>query len=161
MPSDNYMAEILLKGLGARHGGTGSTNAGAAVVRSTLARDGITAQVVDGSGLSHRNRTAPRDVVRLLTRMNGDATTGPAFRSSLAVAGVSGTLAGRMRGTVAAGRCRGKTGTLGGVSALAGYCRTVAGHEIAFAFLMNNVSVGGARTLQDRMAIALAGYRGG
>jgi serine-type D-Ala-D-Ala carboxypeptidase/endopeptidase (penicillin-binding protein 4) len=161
VPSDNYMAEILLKGLGARHGGAGTTTAGVAVVRSTVAREGISPQVVDGSGLSSGNRTAPRDVVRLLMAMNADQTAGPAFRASLAVAGVSGTLAGRMRGTTAAGRCRAKTGTLSAVSALAGYCRTVAGHEIAFAFLMNGVSPSGARTLQDRMAIELARYRGG
>ncbi|MBA2638368.1 MAG: D-alanyl-D-alanine carboxypeptidase, partial [Solirubrobacterales bacterium] len=67
----------------------------------------------------------------------------------------------RMRGTPAAGTCRAKTGTLLGVSALAGYCRTRAGDDLAFAFLMTSVSIFGARGAQDRMAAALAAYDGG
>ena len=77
----------------------------------------------DGSGLSRSNRTTPRDVVRLLERMDLPDVSG-VFRASLAVAGQTGTVKRRMRGTAAAGRCRVKTGTLRDVSALAGYCRT-------------------------------------
>ena len=64
-----------------------------------------------------------------------------------------------MRGTRAQDRCRGKTGTLRDVSALAGYCTHDRGRHVAFAFLMNRVSPYGARILQDRMATALARYR--
>jgi D-alanyl-D-alanine carboxypeptidase/D-alanyl-D-alanine-endopeptidase (penicillin-binding protein 4) len=62
-----------------------------------------------------------------------------------------------MRRTVAATRCAAKTGSLIGVSALAGYCTTADGHTLAFAFLMNGISVYRARPIQDRMTIALAG----
>jgi serine-type D-Ala-D-Ala carboxypeptidase/endopeptidase (penicillin-binding protein 4) len=79
---------------------------------------------------------------------------------SLPLAGVSGTLRKRMRGTAAAGRCRAKTGTLIGVSALAGYCRSRSGHQIAFAVLMNRVSIWRAHRAQDRIAASLAAYRG-
>jgi D-alanyl-D-alanine carboxypeptidase/D-alanyl-D-alanine-endopeptidase (penicillin-binding protein 4) len=81
------------------------------------------------------------------------------FRASLAVACRSGTLAYRMCGSAASGRCRGKTGTLTGVSALSGYCTLPGGRTIAFSFLMNGVDVYGARSLQNRMAIAIARYR--
>ena len=64
-----------------------------------------------------------------------------------------------MRGTAAQDRCRAKTGTLRDVSALAGYCTTTGGRQVAFAFLMNYVSPWNARVLQDRMAIALTKYR--
>ena len=64
-----------------------------------------------------------------------------------------------MRGTAAQDRCRAKTGTLRDVSALAGYCSTRFGGQVAFAFLMNYVNPWSARALQDRMAIALANYR--
>ena len=94
-------------------------------------------------------------MLTLLSALGGDA----AFTGSLAVAGRSGTLAGRMRGTTAQDRCRAKTGTLHDVSALAGYCTTTAGSTVAFAFLMNYVSPYNARLLQDRMAIALSRYR--
>jgi D-alanyl-D-alanine carboxypeptidase/D-alanyl-D-alanine-endopeptidase (penicillin-binding protein 4) len=82
------------------------------------------------------------------------------FYRSLPLAGVSGTLKKRMRGTAAAGRCRAKTGTLVAVSALAGYCRARTGHRIAFAILMNGVDIGTAHRAQDRIAATLAAYRG-
>jgi D-alanyl-D-alanine carboxypeptidase/D-alanyl-D-alanine-endopeptidase (penicillin-binding protein 4) len=161
VPSNNFKAEMLIKVLGAQHGVTGSTAAGARVVRTTLSEQAkINPAVVDGSGLSRSNRTSPDQVVRLLGTLDGSRPVDVAFRNSLAVAGRSGTLAYRMRGTAAQDRCRGKTGTLSYVSALAGYCTTASGRRFAFAFLMNNVSVSRARYAQDRMAAALAGYRG-
>ena len=156
-PSDNYMAEALLKGLGARFGLAGSTAAGATVVRATVERLGARPTVVDGSGLSRRNHTSPRDVVDLLVAMDGSELAEP-FASSLAVAGRTGTLAERMRRSAARGRCRAKTGTLSDVSALAGYCETTHGRRVAFAFLMNATSVQWARLRQDRMVAALARY---
>jgi serine-type D-Ala-D-Ala carboxypeptidase/endopeptidase (penicillin-binding protein 4) len=154
-PSDNFMAEMLVKVLGSQFGGAGSTAAGTRVMREELAELEIAPQLVDGSGLSRGDRTSPRDIVTLLGELDGDA----AFTGSLGVAGRSGTIATRMRGTAAQDRCRAKTGTLHDVSALAGYCTTVAGRQVAFAFLMNYVSPWNARVLQDRMAIALAKYR--
>jgi D-alanyl-D-alanine carboxypeptidase/D-alanyl-D-alanine-endopeptidase (penicillin-binding protein 4) len=159
VPSDNFFAETLLKDLGARFGGRGSTAAGATVARAALARVGIAPAVVDGSGLSRRDRTSPRQVVRLLDWMSRSSRLGSAFRSSLAVACRSGTLASRMCGTRASGRCRGKTGTLFGVSALSGYCDVSSGHVIAFSLLMNGVSVSAARRVQNAMAAAIAAYR--
>ena len=156
-PSDNFMAETLIKAIGARFGGVGSTAAGAAVVRDTVARLGVRPVVVDGSGLSRRDRTSPREVVSLLRTMLG-LRSGTAFATSLAVAGQSGTLELRMRRTAATGRCAGKTGTLHDVSNLAGYCTTLSGERLAFAFLMNRIDPLYAHVLQDRMTNAIAQY---
>jgi D-alanyl-D-alanine carboxypeptidase/D-alanyl-D-alanine-endopeptidase (penicillin-binding protein 4) len=157
VPSDNFLAEMLLKRLGADFGGTrGTTGAGARVILRTLGGHGITPRIVDGSGLSRSNRTTPREVVRLLEHMEGEPVAA-AWRRSLAVAGRSGTIRDRMRGTPAAGRCRGKTGTIQGVSNLVGTCDTRGG-RVAFAWLMNGVDPYGARRLQDRMTAALARY---
>jgi serine-type D-Ala-D-Ala carboxypeptidase/endopeptidase (penicillin-binding protein 4) len=156
-PSDNFNAETLIKALGAEFGAGGTTRAGAVVVRRTMAGFGLRPRVVDGSGLSRSNRTTPRQVVRLLQHMDIDQS-GPAFETSLPVAGRNGTLFDRMRRTAARDRCQAKTGTLNYVSALAGYCQTTAGARVAFAFLMNRVNVYGARRLQDRMVSALARY---
>ncbi len=83
-PSDNFFAETLLKDIGARLGGAGTTAAGAAVVRSLLAsRFGIHPALVDGSGLSREDATSPFDVVTLLAKM----VSNPYFTGSLAVAG--------------------------------------------------------------------------
>jgi D-alanyl-D-alanine carboxypeptidase/D-alanyl-D-alanine-endopeptidase (penicillin-binding protein 4) len=156
-PSDNFNAETLIKALGDEFGAGGTTQAGAVVVRRTMAGFGLRPRVADGSGLSRANRTTPRQVVRLLQHMAADQA-GPAFETSLSVAGRSGTLGHRMRRSVARDRCHAKTGTLNYVSALAGYCQSTAGARVAFAFLMNGVNVSGARALQDRMAAALARY---
>jgi D-alanyl-D-alanine carboxypeptidase/D-alanyl-D-alanine-endopeptidase (penicillin-binding protein 4) len=155
-PSDNYYAEMLVKALGADYGTAGSTDAGAAVVRETVARFKIAPQVQDGSGLSRVDRTSPRQVVRLLAGMAGTEQA-QAFDASLAVVGRNGTLYKRMRGTAAQDRCHAKTGTLHDVSTLAGYCTTTGGRRVAFAFMMNATTVWKAHPLQDRMTAALAG----
>ena len=159
-PSDNFFAEMLIKGLGAHFGGAGSTAAGADVVRAQMEKLGVHWHVVDGSGLARADSVAPTNVVRLLDRMS-TGVVADQFTASLAVAGRSGTLAHRMRGTAAEGRCRAKTGTLNFVANLAGYCHARGGDTIAFAFLMNRVNVLAARRAQDRMAAALASYSGG
>lgn len=153
--SDNFTAEMLMKALGSEFGSAGSTKVGARIVRRDMKRYGLRPRVVDGSGLSRSNRTSPRHVVTLLEELDGDRD----FWRSLAVAGRTGTLHDRLRRSVAKGRCRGKTGTINGVSNLAGYCLSRAGGRTAFAFLMNGVNVYSARRLQDRMASLLARYR--
>lgn len=155
VPSDNLLAEMLLKAVGANFGTAGSTTAGAAVVRSTLAPFGVRPTIADGSGLSRSDRTTPRHVVTLLKRMRDVE----GFRDGLAVAGRTGTLASRMRRTAAQDRCSGKTGTLSNVSALAGFCTTANGHVVAFAFLFNSVYPSTAKAVEDRLAIRIARSR--
>jgi D-alanyl-D-alanine carboxypeptidase/D-alanyl-D-alanine-endopeptidase (penicillin-binding protein 4) len=158
VPSDNFMADMLLKSLGSQYGSGGTTTAGAAVVRSTLDDFGLRPRIADGSGLSRANRTTPRQVVRLLERMEGQDTA-TAWRSSMAVPGSSGTVARRMRGT-AASRCHVKTGTINRVSNLVGVCTTPSGRNVGFAWLMQNVNVYTAHRIQDRMAAIVARYDG-
>jgi D-alanyl-D-alanine carboxypeptidase/D-alanyl-D-alanine-endopeptidase (penicillin-binding protein 4) len=154
-PSDNFFAETLLKDIGARLGGAGTTAAGAAVVRAQMAKSfGIHPQLNDGSGLSRYDRTTPMQVVTLLRDMAGNQV----FTNSLAVAGDTGTLQDEMNHTYAQGRCRGKTGTLHDVSNLVGYCQARNGHTLAFAFLMNGIYPDYAHPIQDRMAVSVAKY---
>jgi D-alanyl-D-alanine carboxypeptidase/D-alanyl-D-alanine-endopeptidase (penicillin-binding protein 4) len=156
-PSDNFFAEMLLKDLGARYGGAGTTDAGAAVVRAqVVASFGITPRLNDGSGLSYFDLTSPDQVVTLLEKMADD----PQFTDSLAVAGETGTLQDEMRGTSAQGQCRGKTGTLQAVSNVVGYCQARDGHTLAFAFLMNSIDPNHAHPIQDQMQVALTQYDG-
>jgi D-alanyl-D-alanine carboxypeptidase/D-alanyl-D-alanine-endopeptidase (penicillin-binding protein 4) len=157
VPSDNFIAEMLIKVVAATPEEPGTTSAGARIVRSTLAALGLSPQVADGSGLSRSNRTTPRQVVKLLTRLAEGELYEP-FEASLAVAGRTGTLRDRMRRSAARDRCRGKTGSLISVSALAGYCETRGGAHVAYAFLMNGVNLYSARILQNRMLDALARY---
>jgi len=155
IPSENFYAEMLVKALGARFGSGGSTAAGLAVARAQLASLGIHPKMVDGSGLSRSDQTTTREVVRLLERMAGQDNAAT-WAASLPVAGRSGTLRNRMRGTAAAGRCAAKTGTLIGVSALSGYCTSTGGVRIAFSFIENRVCNYCAKKVEDRMVSALA-----
>ncbi len=155
-PSDNFFAETLVKDLGARFGGHGTTAAGAAVVRRTIAASfGLHPRVVDGSGLSPADKTSPYEVTDLLAGLE-PTPLGSVLRSDLAVAGRSGTLLKRMRHTAAAGRCQAKTGTLTGVSNLAGYCETHNGQLLVFAFFTDGIETEAAHTIQDHMTITLA-----
>jgi D-alanyl-D-alanine carboxypeptidase/D-alanyl-D-alanine-endopeptidase (penicillin-binding protein 4) len=155
-PSDNFFAETLLKDLGARFAGAGTTAAGAAVIAQTIAALlGIHPRVVDGSGLSPADQTSPQEVGELLVQI-AQTPIGSVLRESLAVAGRSGTLKRRMRHTGAAGRCMGKTGTLTGVSNLVGYCQSAGGHLLAFAIFTDGIPTLTAHTFQDHIVITLA-----
>jgi D-alanyl-D-alanine carboxypeptidase/D-alanyl-D-alanine-endopeptidase (penicillin-binding protein 4) len=158
VPSNNYYAEILIKLLGARLGASGSTAGGAAVVTRFARSEGSFVHAVDGSGLTRSNRASPSQVARFLQAMRA-SEVGEDFIASLPVAGQDGTIADRMEGTAAAGRCRAKTGTLTGVSALSGYCFNRSGRTIVFSALMAGVrDLGLAHYEQDRIAAAVAGY---
>ncbi|HEX5984623.1 MAG TPA: D-alanyl-D-alanine carboxypeptidase/D-alanyl-D-alanine-endopeptidase [Solirubrobacterales bacterium] len=156
--SDNYFAETLIKLLGAKFGGSGTTAAGANVVEAFARAHGSNVNAVDGSGLTRGNRASPRQVVELLLGMQEDEA-GEEFIQDLALAGQEGTVASRMEGTAAYGRCRTKTGTISGVSNLSGYCFNRSGRVIAFSILMAGVgNLTSAHLNQDRIAAAAAGY---
>jgi D-alanyl-D-alanine carboxypeptidase/D-alanyl-D-alanine-endopeptidase (penicillin-binding protein 4) len=156
--SNNYFAEMLLKNVGAHFGGAGTTAAGAAVAERFARRHGSGVHAVDGSGLTRTNRAAPAEIGRLLQSMRGEPVGGD-FVEALAVAGREGTVADRMRGTPAAGRCRTKTGTIYGVSNLSGYCFNRSGKVMIFSVLMTGVgSLDRAHRAQDAIAALVARY---
>jgi D-alanyl-D-alanine carboxypeptidase/D-alanyl-D-alanine-endopeptidase (penicillin-binding protein 4) len=156
--SDNFFAEMLIKLLGARLGGAGTTAAGAKVVEAFAGSHGSGVHAIDGSGLTRSNRASPRQIVSLLLAMRKDPV-GEDFIQDLALAGHEGTVAERMQGTAADGRCRTKTGTLTGVSNLSGYCFNKSGKTMVFSVLMSSVSnLTLAHLDQDRIAAAVAGY---
>jgi serine-type D-Ala-D-Ala carboxypeptidase/endopeptidase (penicillin-binding protein 4) len=155
-PSNNFFAEMLLKRLGGGGKRKGTTHRGARRVERFAKRVGSGVRASDGSGLGRSNRGTPKQVGQLVRAMIR-AGSQQAFRDSLAIAGRDGTLASRMRGTAAEGRCRGKTGTLTGVSTLSGFCNVATG-RVVFSILMNGVDATRARSAQDRMIAAIARY---
>ena len=155
LESDNFVAEMLLKQLGAQETGLGTTARGAAVVTALLRTFGVPlggVRVVDGSGLSLLNRLTATSLVTLLNLAWSDPAVRMTFVRTLPVAGVSGTL--RKRLLRARGRVVAKTGTTNAASTLAGY---VTG-RYAFAILHNGrpVSTAWARRAQDRFVLVLA-----
>ena len=155
--SDNFIAEMLLKQIGARLSGRGSTAAGAAVVGATLSAHGVPLTGVllaDGSGLSSLNRLTARSLAAMLQTIWHEPKLRPLL-SSFAVAGATGTLRHRLLGVSRNTLVRGKTGTTDNSSALAGFV----GSRFAFAVLSNGAPVDwqAAHVLQDRVAMALLG----
>jgi D-alanyl-D-alanine carboxypeptidase/D-alanyl-D-alanine-endopeptidase (penicillin-binding protein 4) len=155
--SDNFIAEMLMKQLGARRRGAGTTSAGARVVRYVLRRRGVPllgVRIVDGSGLSAYDRLTAKAVVALLISAWSDRDIARYFVMSLPVAGISGTLEDRMTAPPARGNVYAKTGTTNEGSALSGYVR----RRYAFAVVMNGHPIPwwNARRGQDRFATRLA-----
>jgi D-alanyl-D-alanine carboxypeptidase/D-alanyl-D-alanine-endopeptidase (penicillin-binding protein 4) len=155
--SDNFTAELLLKQLGAVDEASGTSAAGARAVRRALREAAIPlagVRIVDGSGLSPRNRLTAAALIGILVAAWHDPVIRPPFVQSLAVAGVNGTLEDRLRAAPARGVVRAKTGTTSESSALSGYVRG----RFAFAVLQNGrpVSHYWARRAQDRFASVLA-----
>ena len=159
--SDNFVAEMLLKGLGARLGKGGATAAGAEVVRTILSRLGVPlsgVRLADGSGLSGRDRFTAEALAALLTAAWNNPGLHDPFLASLAVAGQSGTLEDRLEKPPARGRVFGKTGTTNRASSLSGYV----GSRYAFAVIMNGRPIPSwfARKAQDRFVRLLAARAG-
>jgi D-alanyl-D-alanine carboxypeptidase/D-alanyl-D-alanine-endopeptidase (penicillin-binding protein 4) len=116
-------------------------------------------QIIDGSGLSRRNTVSAELLLTALERMHDPAGASP-FMSGLPVAGVDGTLEGRMRQTAAAGNVRAKTGTMSNIRTLAGYVTTRDGERLAFVVMANNFEGTGAAANQavDAIAVTLAEF---
>lgn len=159
-PSDNFLAEMVLKMIPDQLGRTGTTAAGVKIVERFAATHDSRVRMENGSGLSRKNRATPEAMGRFLISMaNQPAETASAFRDSLAIAGRTGTLAFRMQGSAAEGRCSGKTGTLNGVSALSGFCRSGSGDAAVFSLLFGgSVDTDSAHVAQDRAAALIARY---
>lgn len=160
--SNNFIAEMILKTLGAEIQGEpgtwakGCDTVGAFLSEIGIPRDGFV--MGNGSGLNDINRLTPQQVTLVLQKMYERFELRPEFVASLAVAGVSGTITRRFDDEPAEARLRAKTGSLRGVSALSGYVITRDNQMLAFSVMMNDYR-GRARSMwsiQDEIGNALA-----
>jgi PBP4 family serine-type D-alanyl-D-alanine carboxypeptidase len=139
--SSNFTAEQITKMLGLKvYGKPGSWDKGVEAIKLYLESIGIPSrdyEIVNGSGLSRRNRLSPIIIAQLLRVMLKDFATRSEFLVSQAIAGFDGTLRHRMTKSPAAGLFRAKTGTLDGVSSLSGYVATHTQDLLIVAMTMN------------------------
>jgi len=141
--SRNLYAETLLRSLSPA-GAPATTEAGLKVLAETLRSWGVSNNYYlarDGSGLSRYDYLTPDALIGVLTYMWLNPGLAENFRSTLPVAGVSGSLARRMKGTTAQGRVWAKTGSMSQVRSLAGYVVTTEGEPLVFAFMVNGFRV--------------------
>jgi D-alanyl-D-alanine carboxypeptidase/D-alanyl-D-alanine-endopeptidase (penicillin-binding protein 4) len=158
VPSDDLFADEFTKQLGVLFGGGGTLSQGARVISHTIASSyGLHPTIHDGSGLSRNDRSSPLEVVDLLRDVWRTAVGGE-LAASLPTVGMQGTVQTIGVKTAAQGRCIAKTGTLDGVSNLAGYCRARGDHELAFALEIDGPPNWVALALESKMVGAIARY---
>lgn len=158
--SQNLHAELLLRLLGKVHGRDGSFAEGARVVRQFITSIGVDDNdffLYDGSGMSMDDRVAPRVYTRLLTYA-AKQPWGQAWRDTLPIAGVDGTLNNRFRNSPLKGKLWAKTGTMNEDDALSGYLTTASGKTLAFSIMVNGHRPGSTAEVQamDRICEAIA-----
>jgi D-alanyl-D-alanine carboxypeptidase/D-alanyl-D-alanine-endopeptidase (penicillin-binding protein 4) len=168
--SQNLHTELMLRQLGAKHSEFGTLDDygrpkptarfGNELCKEFLQRAGVETQYLslrDGSGLARQNLVTPRSTSELLKFMVTNRYF-EAFRESLGIAGVDGTLERRMRGSAAMNNFRGKTGTLSYVNSLSGYLTTRRGQMLIVSAMGNNY-VGAGRDVSgvlDQICVMLA-----
>lgn len=162
-PSQNQIAEVLLRTVGLERAGAGTPDSGRAVVARQLASFGASPDgyvIHDGSGLSRYDYLSPETIVHILDGMRRSPNF-QLFYDALPIAGVDGTLRSRMHGTPAEGNVHAKTGTLTGARSLSGYVRSADGRLLEFSMLCNNwtVPVADVTRVQDVLAVALSEMR--
>lgn len=156
--SQNLHAELLLRRVGLANG-TGSVADAMKRVEAVFAAAGVPRTAwdfSDGSGMSTYNRIAPRGMVKLLGWI-ASQPWGAAWRETLPIGGVDGTLARRFKGTVLEGKIFAKTGTINATNALAGYLIAKSGKTLTFAAYANDVPSGTFATpAMDAALVAIA-----
>jgi len=154
--SQNLHAELMLRRIG-RHTGTGSIADGVATIHAMLGRAGVPRSAfdfADGSGMSTYNRVSPRGMLTFL-RWIAAQPWGAAWKKTLPVGGVDGTLAKRFRGTPLQGRVFAKTGTLNATTALSGTMIAGSGRVLFFSAFANDVpeDVGATKAIDTALVM--------
>ncbi len=159
--SDNFVAEMIFKVLGAERHRPGRAEDGVAAVRAALDSAGLSTErmaIVNGSGLFDGNQVSPQQLADLLANGYRDPSIRSELVSHLAIGGVDGTLARRLTDLPVPRVVRAKTGTLAGVIALSGFVLGPRPESTyAFSVLANDVrgQHGPSRALADGVARAL------
>jgi D-alanyl-D-alanine carboxypeptidase len=138
--SVNWRSSKLLRKIGGKVYHSATTEAGARAIKEFWTAKGVETDGMnfyDGNGLSRNNAISPKQLVDALYAMR----TSPFFQTfyeSLPLAGMTGTLRKAMKGSVAEGRIRAKTGTIASVKSFAGYVHTVTGRKLIFSLIVND-----------------------
>lgn len=158
--SDNLYAESMFYQTAASTGNRPATAKSARAVTNQLIRKiGLNPAryyIADGSGLSLYNYVTAELEVKMLRYAYQNNNIYVHLYPALPIAGVDGTLKDRMRGSFTSGNVHAKTGTVTGISSLAGYCTASNGHHLAFSIINQGVMHRkNGRAFQDRVCTIL------
>jgi len=159
--SDNYLAETLFKTIGGNAKLNDHTGKSAQMaIKEALKNNRIycdKCQLNDGSGLSRRNLCTTDALVQML-RAAANSNFASEFDTTLAIAGIDGTLEKRMTYGLAENNLRAKTGTLRNVSALSGYVNTLDGERLCFSFIFNGPNIGTYKEIENQLGEILSQF---
>lgn len=158
--SDNLYAESMFYQIAASTGARyASAKNASTVVNRLISKVGLDPkryEIADGSGLSLYNYVSAELEVRFLRYAWHNNNIYVHLHPALPIAGVDGTLRKRMRGPFTSGNVYAKTGTVAGVSSLAGYCTAANGHHLAFSIINQGIQHHrNGRAFQDRVCTVL------
>lgn len=140
--SNNFVADQIMKKVGAQMwGAPGTLQKGLATVQDVLEDLGISKNsyhIADGSGLTRETRVTAKQIGTVLVAARKDFSVAPEFMASLGISGEDGTLRSRLPTSSNDDLIRAKTGSLDGVSSLAGYVPSKEGEILAFAVVLND-----------------------
>ncbi len=158
--SDNLYAEAMFYQMGATTGAhPANAKSAAGVVKKLITKLGLKTddyRIADGSGLSLYNYVTPELEMKFLKYAYENRHIYDHLYPSMPIAGEDGTLKKRMQGTPAAGNVHAKTGTVTGVSCLAGYCTAANGHLLCFSIMNNGLTAASkGRNFQDRVCATM------
>jgi len=138
--SVNWRASKILRKIGGKVFNQATTPSGARAILQFWNSKGLDTRGMyfyDGNGLSRNDAVSPKQLVDALYIMQRSPYF-QQFYESLPLAGLSGTLHKAMKGTVAQGRIRAKTGTISKVKSFAGYVHTESGQKLIFSLIVND-----------------------
>lgn len=161
--SNNLFAEHLLKHIGVKKYGNGTVFSSTVAVKKYWTNKGVNMMgfyVNDGSGLSRANAVSAKQLVGILKYMSKSSKYSKTFKSSLPIAGKTGTLKNVGRNTKIQGNLRAKSGTMSRVKSYAGYVTTASGKHLAFAIIANNFNctTGVMRKKMEKVMVAMGNY---
>lgn len=141
--SSNFYTEMMLKTAAAEHYGTqGSTELGLALVKEfavSMEMDTTKIELTDGSGMAPATLMTVEDLTKLMVKMQ-ERPDFSAYKNSMSLAGIDGSLQHRFKNTPLYRKIYGKTGFVSGVRALSGYMTAASGEPLIFSIVTNNHS---------------------
>ncbi len=157
--SNNYIAEMLTKDLGALSGQPGTLDGGMEMINTHLKKLGLPQDQYyfqNPSGLTRDNRISAFSMWKIIHHLINDFQVQPEFLTSLPIAGIDGTLKKRMKNSPGQRWVRAKTGFLTDVVSLAGYAGRRDGRVFTFTFIFNGTKDQAiVRSFFDQMLITL------
>jgi D-alanyl-D-alanine carboxypeptidase/D-alanyl-D-alanine-endopeptidase (penicillin-binding protein 4) len=152
--SNNLMARQLLLTIAAEKVSTPATVAkGVVAIKSWLSASGVNVNgfvLENGSGLSRVERISAEQLGKMLVRAYLSPVM-PEFISSMPILSMDGTVKQRLQDSASNGRAHLKTGSINGVSSIAGYVLDANGHRHVMVMLVNHANAGASRGAQDAL----------